>query len=302
MRYFGAELDAIARRRRRLAADFGDAVANRVSGRYRSRAAPPCLGPEGRTFVGVVGDSSPTRWPRRHVARPPGDVLAPPLPGGELAHRPGASADVLDNFMKPVTRRLMLAGAVIAILIIAGTLVMRSVPETVSALLFILVVMVEVVVAPIPGGAIAYMGAARFGFWQAWPLLYIGNALGTTLVFFLARRVGTPLFRESVSEGTRRRFNCLLQHHLLLWLVYSVPLIPVDVLSVLAGLSSISARKFLTIALTGYLIYTGIVAFLGDFAAEVVGVTEAISGLGVILFGALAWWLWRGRDDDGRFL
>jgi uncharacterized membrane protein YdjX (TVP38/TMEM64 family) len=77
---------------------------------------------------------------------------------------------------------------------------------------------------------------------------------------------------------------------------------PVDVLSVLAGLSSISARKFLTIALTGYLIYTGIVAFLGDFAAELVGVTEALSGLGVILFAALAWWLWRGRNGDGRFL
>lgn len=196
----------------------------------------------------------------------------------------------------------MVGGAVIAVLTVAGTLLMRSVPETVSALLFILVVMVEVVVAPIPGGAIAYMGAARFGFWQAWPLLYIGNAIGTTLVFFLARRHGTPLFRERVSEATRRRFDYLLQHHLLLlWLVYSIPLMPVDVLSVLAGLSSISAKKFLMIALSGYFIYTGIVAFLGDFAAEVVGVAEAISGLGVILLGALAWSLWRGRND-GRFL
>ena len=147
----------------------------------------------------------------------------------------------------------MVGGAVIAVLTVAGTLLMRSVPETVSALLFILVVMVEVVVAPIPGGAIAYMGAARFGFWQAWPLLYIGNAIGTTLVFFLARRHGTPLFRERVSEATRRRFDYLLQHHLLLlWLVYSIPLMPVDVLSVLAGLSSISAKKFLMIALSGY--------------------------------------------------
>ena len=244
--------------------------------------------------VSVEVDAIARRRRRRHVARPPGDVLAPHLPGGGPVDGSGASADALDNFTKPVTRRLMVGGAVIAVLTVAGTLLMRSVPETVSALLFILVVMVEVVVAPIPGGAIAYMGAARFGFWQAWPLLYIGNAIGTTLVFFLARRHGTPLFRERVSEATRRRFDYLLQHHLLLWLVYSVPLIPVDVLSVLAGLSSISARKFLTIALTGYLIYTGIVAFLGDFAAEVVGVTEAISGLGVILFGALAWWLWRG--------
>jgi uncharacterized membrane protein YdjX (TVP38/TMEM64 family) len=202
--------------------------------------------------------------------------------------------------MKPVTKKLLLLGAVILVLVVAGALLMQQVPATVSAPLFILVVIIEVVIAPIPGGAIGYMGAARFGFLHAWPLLYIGNVIGTTLVFFLARRIGTPLFEENVSENTRKRYDYMLQHNvLLLWIVYSVPLIPVDVLSVLAGLSKISAKRFLSIALTGYIFYTGIVAYLGAFVAEVVGVTEAISAIGAVLLIGIVWWLWRSYRKQG---
>ena len=196
---------------------------------------------------------------------------------------------------RPTTRRLLTAGALIAVLIAAGTLLVRSVPESASAAAFVLVIILEVVLAPIPGGAVAYMGAARFGFWQAWPLLYIGNVAGTTLVFVLVRRFGAPLFRVSIPERTRGRCDSLLEHHpVLLWLAYSVPVVPVDVLSVLAGLSNISSRRFLTIALTGYPMYTAIVAFVGNFAAEIIGTTEAVAGLGLILLGALAWRVCRG--------
>lgn len=196
--------------------------------------------------------------------------------------------------MKPLTRRLLVLGSVVLLLIVAGTLMMRRVPETVSAPLFILVVILEVIIAPVPGGAIGYMGAARYGFWQAWPILYIGNAIGTTVVFFLARRLGAPLFEESVSPKTRARYDRLLEHNtVLLWLLYSVPLVPVDILSVLAGLSTISPRRFLTIALTGYIFYTAIVAYVGSFVAEAVGMTAALSAMGVLLFVFVVWWLWK---------
>lgn len=202
--------------------------------------------------------------------------------------------------MKPVTRRLLYTTGVLLVLLFAAVMFMRQVPESVSAPLFVLVVLVEVIVAPIPGGAIGYMGAARFGFLQAWPLLYIGNAIGTVIVFHLARRIGAPLFQDTVSESTRKRYNRLLESNVpLLWFVYSVPLIPVDILSVLAGLSKMSARRFLTIALTGYVLYTGIVAFIGAYVAQVVGVTEAVSVIGVILLVGIAWWLWRKPQNRG---
>lgn len=193
-------------------------------------------------------------------------------------------------------KKLLVAAAIIVVIVIAGTLLFRQIPATVSAPLFILVVIIEVVIAPIPGGAVGYLGAARFGFWQAWPLLYIGNIIGTTIVFMLARRFGTPLFEENTSPKTRQRYDRLLEgNSLLLWLFYTVPLIPVDVLSVLAGLSKMSKRKFFTIAFTGYFFYTAIVAYVGSSLAHLIGVTEALSVIGALFVIALAWWLWNAQ-------
>jgi uncharacterized membrane protein YdjX (TVP38/TMEM64 family) len=182
---------------------------------------------------------------------------------------------------------------VVLVVIVAGMLLFRQIPEEVSAPLFLLVVIIEVVVAPIPGGAVGYLGAARFGFAQAWPLLYIGNVIGTVLVFYLARRFGTPVFEDNVAAKTRSRYNRLLDSHpVLIWFVYAIPLVPVDVLSVLAGMSNMSARRFFTISLTAYLSYTAIVAYVGSSLAEYIGVTDALSVIGAVFFVALAWWLW----------
>jgi uncharacterized membrane protein YdjX (TVP38/TMEM64 family) len=195
-------------------------------------------------------------------------------------------------------KKLIVAAAVVAVIFIAGTLLFEQIPATVSAPLFILVVIVEVVIAPIPGGAVGYMGAARFGFWQAWPMLYIGNIIGTALVFTLARKFGTPLFEENTSSKTRERYDRLLDGHpLLLWLFYTVPLIPVDVLSVLAGLSRMSRRRFFTIAFTGYFFYTAIVAYVGSSLARYIGITDALSVIGVIFVVGLGIWLWNSQKS-----
>ncbi|HSK18378.1 MAG TPA: VTT domain-containing protein [Longimicrobiales bacterium] len=200
--------------------------------------------------------------------------------------------------MSPRTQKLLLVLAVVLVVAVAGALMFRQLPEEVSAPLFLLVVVIEVVVAPIPGGAVGYLGAARFGFWQAWPLLYIGNVIGTVLVFFLARRYGAPVFEEQVAQKTRDRYNRLLDSHpVLLWFVYAIPVVPVDVLSVLAGLSNMRPRRFFLIALTGYIVYTAIVAAVGSTLAEFVGVTDAVSILGALFFAGLVWWLWtRNRN------
>lgn len=196
--------------------------------------------------------------------------------------------------MNPVKRKLVVLAAVAVTIAVAGSLLFRRIPDTVSAPLFVLIVVIEVVVAPIPGGAIGYMGAARFGFERAWPLLYIGNVIGTGLVFWLARRFGTPIFEETVSERTRERYDVILhERRVLLWILYTIPMIPVDVLSVLAGLSRMPARRFLLIAWTGYFFYTGIVAYVGSSLAEFIGVTEAMSVIGAGFLLMVIWWLWR---------
>lgn len=206
--------------------------------------------------------------------------------------------------MSPRTQKLLIVAAVVLVVAIAGMLLFRQIPEEVSAPLFLLVVIIEVVVAPIPGGAVGYLGAARFGFWQAWPLLYAGNVIGTILVFHLARRYGAPVFEENVAPKTRDRYNRLLETHpVLIWFVYAIPLVPVDVLSALAGLSRMSARRFFLIALTGYIVYTAIVAFVGSTLAQFIGIADAMSVIGAVFFAGLAWWLWnrsRNQRDVSR--
>jgi uncharacterized membrane protein YdjX (TVP38/TMEM64 family) len=208
----------------------------------------------------------------------------------------GPPADSGKKGLPPARRRLIIAASLLLVILAFAALLFRQIPEDVSAPLFVLVVILEVIIAPIPGGAIGYLGAARYGFWQAWPLLYIGNIIGTTIVFLLARRLGTPLFHENVSAKTRRRYDALLdQHPFLLWLVYAVPVIPVDVLSAMAGLSTLPTRRFLLIAYTGYIFYTAIVAAVGAFFADFVGVTEAVTVIGVVFMIGLVWWLWKSQ-------
>ena len=122
------------------------------------------------------------------------------------------------------------------------------------------------------------------------------------LVFMLARRLGAPVFQESVSASARQRYDGLLQSHaVLLWAAYSVPVLPVDMLSVLAGLSRISAKRFLTIALTAYVVYSGIVAFVGDVATSLLGASETLALLGCALLAAVIRWVWRtSRPADQR--
>jgi uncharacterized membrane protein YdjX (TVP38/TMEM64 family) len=198
----------------------------------------------------------------------------------------------------PDRRKLVLAAGVVVLLVVAGMLVMSRIPATVSAPLFVLVVILEVIIAPLPGGPIGYMGAARFGFWTSWPLLWVGNVIGTTIAFLLSRRFGTPLFEEHVPGKTRARYDALLEGNTaLLWLVYALPIAPVDILSVLAGLSRMTARRFLLVAYTGFLLRTAIAAYLGSSLAEYAGMSGAMSIIGGLFLVGVIVWLWRRQTQ-----
>ena len=203
--------------------------------------------------------------------------------------------------MAPGHTKLTLVAGVIVLLVVAGMLVLQQVPATVSAPLFVLVVVLEVIIAPLPGGPIGYLGAARFGFWNAWPLLYIGNIIGTTIAFVLARRFGAPLFEEHVAAKTRARYDVLLDGNTaLLWAVYALPIAPVDILSVLAGLSRMSAARFLLIAYTGFLLRTAIAAYAGSALAEFAGMSTAMSVIGAAFVIGLIVWLWKREGQPQR--
>jgi len=111
----------------------------------------------------------------------------------------------------------------------------------------------QVVVVPIPGTLFPPVGALAFGPWPALALSLAGMALGSAVVFLVARRWGRPLAVRLVGADRIHRYENLMTARggLLIWLVFLLPLLPDDAVCALAGLSGLGFRRFMVIATVG---------------------------------------------------
>jgi uncharacterized membrane protein YdjX (TVP38/TMEM64 family) len=151
------------------------------------------------------------------------------------------------------------------------------------------VILTEVIVAPIPGGVIAFVGSAQLGFWVAWPILYVGNVIGSNVLFHLARRFGRPFVERHTKEKQRLRYErALARHPRLLWIPYALPVFPIDVISALLGVSGMRRRWFLLTTVLALPSYTGITALVGSRFGQYVPWLNWIS---VAILVLLAVWL-----------
>lgn len=118
---------------------------------------------------------------------------------------------------------------------------------------FFLAQALQVILVPIPGALFSPVGSLAFGPWPALGLSLAGMAIGSAIVFLVARRWGRPLAIRLVGADLIHRYERLMTAHgaLVVWLVFLLPLLPDDALCALAGLSGIGLRRFLVIAIVG---------------------------------------------------
>ena len=111
----------------------------------------------------------------------------------------------------------------------------------------------QVVVVPIPGTLFPPVGALAFGPWPAMALSLAGMALGSAIVFLVARRWGRPLAIRLAGAERIQRYESLMTARggLLIWLVFLLPFLPDDAVCALAGLSGIGFGRFMVIATVG---------------------------------------------------
>ncbi len=130
-------------------------------------------------------------------------------------------------------------------------------------------IVLEVVVAPIPGFVPALSTGFIFGSVLGSIYTFIGNVIGTLLVFFLARKYGKPLivkfFRKDRLEKYAKTIN---RHENYLLIFYFIPILPVDVITGAFGLSHIRFKKFFIIILLGLLFYSILITNFGDYLAK----------------------------------
>lgn len=123
--------------------------------------------------------------------------------------------------------------------------------EVGAPLIFLLLQVLQILMAFIPGGMLLTGGVVIFGPWLG--LLYncIGTALGSCLNFWLAKRWGQPLVHHLLEDATREKYLGWLEEDKKFDRLFAVaillPFFPDDALCLIAGLSPMGWRRFLTL-------------------------------------------------------
>ena len=122
-----------------------------------------------------------------------------------------------------------------------------------SPLIYILIQILQVVIAPIPGGAVEFLGGYVFGAKAGFLYSLIGLILGSWLAFSLARIFKKLAVEKFVSLRVIRKFDYLSSHHgvTLSFLLFLIPGFPKDAFCYLLGLTPMRLGVFLIISTVG---------------------------------------------------
>ena len=168
-----------------------------------------------------------------------------------------------------------------------------------GSLAFLGMMILQVVIALIPGEPLEIAAGYAFGFWEGTFLCLLGIFLGSVLVFLLVRRFGTALVEVFFSREKIQSLRFLHQSRrrdFLIFLVLFIPGTPKDLLSYFAGLTDIRFSKWLLIAAVARIpsvaTSTAGGAAVGDenylFAAVVFAATFLVSLLGLWLYNRIS--------------
>ena len=138
-----------------------------------------------------------------------------------------------------------------------------------APLVMILVIIAEVIIAPIPGFVPIISAGFIFGVVAGSVYTLIGNIIGSIIVFYLARKFGRYLLLRFVDEvrldkyekAVKRRENILL-------IFYFIPVFPTDIISIAFGLSDIKFKKYVIFMSIGFVSNVFILNYFGDYLAK----------------------------------
>ncbi|MDZ7700957.1 MAG: TVP38/TMEM64 family protein [Halobacteriales archaeon] len=122
-----------------------------------------------------------------------------------------------------------------------------------APIVFIALQALQVVVAPIPGQAMAVVAGYLFG--SFWGLVYslTGVMIGSAVAFSLTKRYGRPAVERFIEDDVLASFDGLVEQAGLLGLFVFVliPGLPDDVVCFVAGLTPLRLGPFLLVLLLG---------------------------------------------------
>jgi len=122
-----------------------------------------------------------------------------------------------------------------------------------SPLAYIFLQMLQIVIAPIPGGAVEFIGGYLFGAKAGFLYSMVGLLIGSWFAFSLARVFERLAVEKFVPLETRKKFDYLIGHEgvILSFLLFLIPGFPKDALCYILGLTPMRLGIFLFISVVG---------------------------------------------------
>ena len=133
------------------------------------------------------------------------------------------------------------------------------------------IIIIETVIAPIPGTLVPIIIGALYGIWPGILYAWVGNMIGSVIAFWIARKLGRPVVKKIISEEKIQKYDHYLhRRRIMIWVAYFIPLLPLDILSFVIGLSQIRFRFFMGVIAVGF---TGNLLILTLFGERLISAT-----------------------------
>lgn len=155
---------------------------------------------------------------------------------------------------------------------------------------FMLVQVLQVLLAPVPGEATGFIGGYLFGVTKGFLLSSIALSMGSIINFGVGRFLGRRYVRKMIPTKYLTRFDMVAKREgaLIVFMLFIFPGFPKDYLCLFLGLSALPFKIFFLMATIGRMPGTFILSLQGSMLFEENYYTLAIATAicsGIVLFG-----------------
>jgi uncharacterized membrane protein YdjX (TVP38/TMEM64 family) len=163
-----------------------------------------------------------------------------------------------------------------------------------APLVFVLLQILQVIIAPFSHYAVSIAGGFIFGTWLGFIYNLIGRVIGTAIAFYLGRILGRRIIKHVVKPTTIKKCDYYFDKgKILLFLAYFLPIFPDDELSYLAGISSLKPKIFLPLMAIGHISGSLSLAYFGNGVQSIKEPLFIILSLITLLGGIFFVWHYR---------
>jgi uncharacterized membrane protein YdjX (TVP38/TMEM64 family) len=122
-----------------------------------------------------------------------------------------------------------------------------------APLAFMVIQVLQVIFAPVPGEATGFIGGYLFGAAQGFLYSSIALTMGSWINFSIGRFFGKRYVRKLIPERTLDRMDFLLRHQgvMIVFILFVIPGFPKDYLSLFLGITALPFKVFILLAAIG---------------------------------------------------